>query len=387
MHYDDELQKASGQNFNLFDILSIGHYEVKTHSPFIGELLNPCGRHCMGDIFLRHFLEILKSDFGLSQHLKKFETGSAKVLLEKCCGETGRLDIAIADCSNRQLIIENKIYAGDQESQLERYLGINPKPSVLVYLTLYGDRSPSFDAAKDKDTDGRLVAVSYKKDILKWLELCVKEAAAVPVVREAIMQYMNLIKKLTNQNIGSVMSREIINNILADSSSYSVYIRLSGMADLIRNKMLAKVLKKIVTADYGEYRLYGELTTNYNDKEWECIFANEKLSKIGLAFGIEFAEKYMHSCECVFKNINSVPMDSNLSKLLAEELKKDFGIKFKSNDWWVYASFPNQELQNWNDSVLGELYFNNSKIEIVIDNIKKLAQIADRVLEKYSDLK
>lgn len=132
IRYDDELQKTSGQNFNIFDILSIGHYEVKTHSPFIGELLNPNGRHCMGDVFLRHFLGILKNDSGLSVHPEKFETAGAKVTLEKFCGDIGRLDIAISDCANKQLIIENKIYAVARDGQLERYLDVEPKPLALV---------------------------------------------------------------------------------------------------------------------------------------------------------------------------------------------------------------------------------------------------------------
>ncbi|MFU8894691.1 MAG: PD-(D/E)XK nuclease family protein, partial [Luteolibacter sp.] len=43
--YEDELTRVNGAHFNLFDVLHIGHYEVRTHSPMLAELLNPRGSH------------------------------------------------------------------------------------------------------------------------------------------------------------------------------------------------------------------------------------------------------------------------------------------------------------------------------------------------------
>jgi len=58
-HYEESLAQAQGTHFNLFEILHIGHYEVRTHSPIIAELLNPTGTHGQGCAFLRKFLSLL----------------------------------------------------------------------------------------------------------------------------------------------------------------------------------------------------------------------------------------------------------------------------------------------------------------------------------------
>ena len=45
LRHADALNQATGEHFNIFQILRIGHLEVKTHSPILAELLNPKGRH------------------------------------------------------------------------------------------------------------------------------------------------------------------------------------------------------------------------------------------------------------------------------------------------------------------------------------------------------
>jgi hypothetical protein len=75
---------------------------------------------------------------------------------------------------------------------------------VLLYLTLYGS------AASDASTRHEHIilengkhyhCISYQTHILDWLVECHKAAIYVPVVREAIDQYINLIKKLTKQSM------------------------------------------------------------------------------------------------------------------------------------------------------------------------------------------
>ena len=39
------LARATGEHFNIFKILRIDHYEVRTHSPVFGGLLDPKGSH------------------------------------------------------------------------------------------------------------------------------------------------------------------------------------------------------------------------------------------------------------------------------------------------------------------------------------------------------
>ena len=111
-HYEVALTQGNGERFNLFDILHVGHYEVRTHSPLLAELLNPHGSHGQGAVFLKHFLTEVE--------IQDFDAESARVFPEVSIGELGRLDIVITDKDRRSIFVENKIYAGLQERQLEK---------------------------------------------------------------------------------------------------------------------------------------------------------------------------------------------------------------------------------------------------------------------------
>ena len=118
-HYD-KISDLSGQNFNIFSILQAESNEAKTHSNFIGELLNPNGSHGQGKKFLREFVKLFD--------IQGYNLDEVKVLVEYKVGsisyesiEGGRIDILIKNHKNDYIIIENKIYAHEQYKQLERY--------------------------------------------------------------------------------------------------------------------------------------------------------------------------------------------------------------------------------------------------------------------------
>ena len=119
-----EERRKRGENFNIFKVLGLTSSEVRLHSAFLAELLNPNGDHGLEDKFLKAFLEIVvgkKANFD-------FDTKSAKTYVEYDIGtisedykEGGRIDILIQDRKGATIIIENKIYAGDQPWQMYRY--------------------------------------------------------------------------------------------------------------------------------------------------------------------------------------------------------------------------------------------------------------------------
>jgi len=49
----DKYIKPPGENFNIFKVLGLTSNEVRTHSAFIAELLNPDGSHGLRDIFIK----------------------------------------------------------------------------------------------------------------------------------------------------------------------------------------------------------------------------------------------------------------------------------------------------------------------------------------------
>ena len=208
-----KLALLSGENFNVFRILGLESREVRTHSAFLGELLNPAGTHGLKDTFLRLFLEAM--DQKLTPEANKFgefNPAMARLVVEHDIGrisedyqEGGRIDIYL-ESGGEYIFIENKIYAGDQQNQLARYQA-HRKNARLLYLTLDGVNASEWSAGGL--TDDQYQLFSYKKDIAGWLEKCRQAATAYPLVRETIVQYQHLINYLTGNTPNDFIKMEM----------------------------------------------------------------------------------------------------------------------------------------------------------------------------------
>ena len=224
-HYE-KIAKLSGEGFNVFRTLNLESSEVQMHSAFLAEFLNPKGTHGQEDLYLRLFVEQF--------HISNFDTKLAFADVEKYTGainadstKGGRIDVLLTDGNGQHIIIENKIYAKDQRNQLVRYHDFD-KQAPLFYLNLFGTEPT------DWSTDGKLdetqyKIISYHTDIKKWLEKCKKESVSLPIIRETIAQYINLIKYLTNQTAGDNMKEEI-KKLIIDNSDYADSIDLCSQA-------------------------------------------------------------------------------------------------------------------------------------------------------------
>jgi len=196
-------------SFNLFEILRKTDDEVHLHSRFIAELLDVKGAHKLGDTFLRLFIDCLDlKDSGYGNCME------SKVAYEKYIGEInesktegGRIDIIIEKIGNFPIIIENKIHADDQDNQLLRYYNYN-KQAKLFYLTLHGDE-PSEKSLGGMNSE-LVQLLSYKSDISGWLTKCIEKTAKHPGLREAIVQYQNLISDLTGSSTSMEERLELI---------------------------------------------------------------------------------------------------------------------------------------------------------------------------------
>lgn len=174
--------------FNLFTLLRSGSDEVRLHSRYLAFLLNPQGAHAAGSKLLQLFLEAL--------NIEGFDCHDVTVEVEY-----RNVDILIRNTKRQAIIIENKLYAEDQDAQLFRYLhtlqaeGYQTYPPV--YLTLDGrDADPRSCRGIDYQR------ISYAADILLWLEHCQQWVIREAAVRESLLQYIDLIAKLTFQDQG-----------------------------------------------------------------------------------------------------------------------------------------------------------------------------------------
>ena len=249
--HEQALQKEryhKGENYNLFSILRIEGSELK-HSALIANLLDPKGSHGCGDAFLRAFFEIALKDAypfeecTLPHSYTEYYTGPI-------AGDTGgRIDILVKS-SHYGLIIENKIYAGDQDKQLTRYDNYGKKTFgagryLLVYLTLFGSEASKESTATKSAEEVGYLRLSYAEDILRWLEQCVRLADDKPLVRESLNQYIRTIKQLTYQDMNQENIEEIIDlavdhpEVVATLSS-----KRDAIAQGIRKKYIFDELKE-----------------------------------------------------------------------------------------------------------------------------------------------
>ena len=276
-----EERHRKGENYNLFSILNIERYELK-HSALIANLLDPKGSHGCGDAFLRAFFEIALKEraypFEDCTHLHSY----TEYYTGPIAGDTGgRIDILVeskSKSSHYGLIIENKIYAGDQDKQLTRYDNYGKETFgadgyLLVYLTLYGyDASKESTATKSAEEVGYL-RLSYAEDILRWLEQCVRLADNKPLVRESLNQYIRTIKQLTYQDMNQENIQTIIDlavdhpEVVATLSS-----KRDAIAQGIRKKYIFDKLKKY--ADQKGW-LYDDSESSYNEEEPKIRFRKE----------------------------------------------------------------------------------------------------------------
>ncbi|WP_116125846.1 PD-(D/E)XK nuclease family protein [Lewinella sp. IMCC34183] len=256
---NDRITKLKKESFNIFSLLRKEHDEEYLHSAFIMDLLNPLGTHGMGRVFAELFFEVARIEFPI--------TDQTSVEAEKRLPR-GRADIFL-ETGERQAIIENKIHAGDQENQLERYSQFlharDAEGSVLIYLTLDG-RDSKDGAKKSKSLHGAIEyhRVSYGDDLLTWLQRCREKAVDHAPLRETIKQYVVLVRKLTGQLTNDEMIEElktaIQNNYIA--------------ADLV-SKQIEAVRVEAVTNFIAELtdRLTAEL-----DEGWSINPENKSFS-------------------------------------------------------------------------------------------------------------
>jgi hypothetical protein len=246
----DEIAKITGENYNIFEILGVSSKEL-SHSKILTDLLNPKGSHCCGEVFLKLFFEKFLPD-------KKDVDFSNCQISKECLIGDGRLDICI-DYSDFRLGIENKIYAPEGEGQFKKYRDFLEQKYqgdyCLIYLTLKGEKPNSCGYECQKYPEScKCKCLSYRKDILEWLELCQKEVFNKPLIRETLEQYKNLLKILTHQTRSKEMSKEIIRKITETAGNYKSAVEIGSNLREARKKILCDYLinplKKLAEEKY-----------------------------------------------------------------------------------------------------------------------------------------
>lgn len=250
-------RREQGELFNIFNILKLQSNEVRLHSALLAELLCPNGSHGASSLFLKAFLKVIGED---EDYIKApvAEKITERYIGKKTETEGGIIDIIIED-GNHAIIIENKIYAPDQETQLVRYYNYGkkkfPNGFKLLYLTLHGDDASDYSLGGE---DIHPQNISYANEIIDWLEQCSELAKDRDNAKTIINQYNELVKELTGKDMDKQYLERLKEITLAPENEAAVGEILKMQdewMDEIRERHIWQPLKKYAESKgmkYGE---------------------------------------------------------------------------------------------------------------------------------------
>lgn len=350
-----------GENYNIFNDLGFMSDEVHLHSMFLANLLNPKGSHGQRGKFLEAFLKMLQKSFpAISADSLELDTAIASVDVEKYIGrqtdsEGGRIDIYLTD-GKHSIIIENKIYAGDQHHQMLRYwnYGMSQKGDdteksfVLIYLTLDGC-SPSKESLGEDLKENDIVCLSYKSDIRGWLDRCVELASRTPLVRETINQYISTIDILTNNVMED--NKELLDILCKEENLDAVFDIIDSKENLINHIINDEFIPKLkdLAEDKG-LEICGNYKRNWvSDRYPGAHFQKTGWKFLDLAFQFESVglDRMVFGFVCKGES-NRSDVPTSVWEKVQEHYSISSPIKDKNNDLWIHKDFIGNK--NWNNS-------------------------------------
>ncbi len=347
------------RGFNDFNILSVvrGKYEeVGLHSQFIYALLDKEEKHYQDELFLqlfvRNVLGIESKEFG---EILKVVREDLTINLEDA--NKRRIDFTI-ESENYLIGIEMKLYADDQNKQLSDYKDEldkrnekeeNTKKVIIYYLTIDGE-----NASRGSSNGIEYQKISFQKEILKWINACIKEVANITNLSVLLSQYRDIILQITKQYKGNVMELDEYIKQLSNNEQEKT-IKILEMLTKKYPKMKEEKLKEFFAETLPN--LLREEIKKQKLENWKIEFGGEK-SKINTAYKVHikfFKDKdwkifyclrfEANNMENLYWAITQSDRKNNLKEdKTLQEYRKKLGAK--QSDWsllWKYSEYQTKE--------------------------------------------
>ena len=386
-----EIYERLAPRVNIVDILGNTYYEVQ-NSKLLYYIFNTHFKYYDKEInFAKDFsLYIVGNEYKDKIKNAKFEN----VYREFQTKEGRRIDILIV-FDKFEIIIENKINAGDQENQLldyynDRYNG--EKEIFLVYLTRWKYEASEYSISKEtkEELKDKIYYLSHG-DIAKWIENDIlnkyeflKFDKKYQSIYSALIQMRDNEKTITNPNEENNMEKEEIKNFFEKHNYFKTLLnnnepikdsfnKLNKFYELLENAQKVILDKKVaLVSDDINYSLkvsdfIKNIQTNkggdymkgavFYDKEIiENMFYNGNhssqnifipiIENWGLSIVLDQIIDY-HLCISVYSINNNI-----INKLREEPLKNEIGnILDKGSDkyeedadkYYIYSRFVDIE--------------------------------------------
>ena len=240
-------QRAMGKHdYNIFTLFHKFSDEVNLHSNFIASLLDPNGDHYKNDLFLKLFLETCGID--------DFDIDTSMATVFK---EFKHIDIYISD-GKKHIILENKVYAKDQPTQIARYIkaiqnkDAEVKDEDICVLYLHPDGELP-DKQSFGDYHARLLGenpsikfkvISYGKEILEWIDRCKNEVSNLTDLNVFLSQYKDVIEMIYDR-YKRIDEMETANLVEIFKENYTAVSEIANNYQEMRKKIIDKFFKNV----------------------------------------------------------------------------------------------------------------------------------------------
>lgn len=257
------------------------------------------------------------------------------------------------------VVIENKIYAVDQSDQLKRYsewLNKQEKANKkLIYLTLDGH-----EASNAKDIDYQ--QISYRNDILQWLDKCIAEIFKNTLsakdgknafaknqidernafVKKLLLQYKELIKKLTRMDMEPEMKNKISEVITSNKKNYLAAALTAKAFDSIHQVFLRNIVKKACEEEREKWPWGKEM-------EWEI--STNKYNQFGISYTPKskqyklFFEFQIENYQNLYYGLHDL-RDRGPHPYTQTTINRPNGFDGPNEHGWIAGTYANTD-QNW----------------------------------------
>ncbi len=365
-----KLEEKQLRYFNIFSILRREDDEVKLHSRFIRELLNPKAEHKQKEKFLKEFLSILKEGKELANFFSDDELSTISVERER-----DNIDILISS-KDKAIIIENKIHADYGDNQLSGYKntvkkqGYKEENIKTVYLTLDGDEVPENES--DETVRKETVLLSYKKHIVRWLEACIEKVASIPRVKETLQQYLESIKKLTGRALNEEETMEVKKLFLDNKDYMKAFANAQEGFEEAKKKLWKKFWEDLKKRFKNEYK---NIEENVCDAEYSvpiCEIEGKDTISFAIAIYCEdtrYKTWYEYGFILYKKDTQGKPSTKTLQEKITKHMKQVLG---ESEDptriwpWWKDDSIE-ESLTDFTKDEVCDLHFDKKARDKFVD--------------------
>lgn len=290
-------QRAMGKHdYNIFTLFHDFSDEVNLHSNFIASLLDPNGDHYKSDLFLKLFLETCGiDDFSI-------DTSTATVFKE-----FKHIDIYISD-GKKHIILENKVYAKDQPTQIARYIeaikkeGAEDEDIYVLYLhpdrelpkenSLGGYKLNQDNTKLEKDGSSiNFKVISYGKEILEWIDRCKNEMSNLTDLNVFLSQYKDVIEMIYDR-YKRIDEMETANLVEIFKENYTAVSEIANNYQETRKKIIDRFFKNVkdilendlkdkysIELNSVAYRPIIIKNTTPQDEKWEKFYFTIEFQK------------------------------------------------------------------------------------------------------------